>query len=78
MVDNTVDFTPHIHEDFQLNKNQLNESGLIQLSTYYIQEGEPHEQEIGNFFLEWLDDMFYKACNLLLILKNKLQHLEIS
>lgn len=56
MVDNTVDFTPHIHEDFQLNKNQLNESGLIQLSTYYIQEGEPHEQEIGNFFLEWLDD----------------------
>lgn len=49
-------FTPRLHEDFQFNKNQLNEAGLIQLANLYINEGEPYEEQIGEFILDWLDE----------------------
>ncbi|PZD77253.1 AMP-binding protein [Mesonia sp. K7] len=55
MAENPEKFYPRLHEDFQFNKNILNEAGLIQLATLYTEEGEPHEEEIGQFILDWLD-----------------------
>lgn len=56
MTEFTTDFAPRLHENFQFNKNKLNETGLIQLATLYINEGEAHEEQIGEFILEWLND----------------------
>ena len=56
MTEFTTDFAPRLHENFQFNKNKLNETGLVQLATLYINEGEPYEEQIGEFILEWLDD----------------------
>ncbi|MBW2962046.1 AMP-binding protein [Mesonia aestuariivivens] len=52
-------YTPRLHEDFQFNKNKLNETGLIQLANLYINEGEPYEESIGEFILDWLDEKEY-------------------
>jgi len=49
-------YLPKLHEDFQLNSKPLTESGLIQLANWYIHEGEPHEEQIGEFILDWLDE----------------------
>ncbi|MDT0295456.1 AMP-binding protein [Mesonia ostreae] len=58
MVENTLDFT-QIHQDFQWRGSSLDVVSLKELATLYTEEGEPYEEEIGKFFLDWLDDKDY-------------------
>ena len=58
MVENTNGFT-QIHKDFQWRGNSLDANSLKELAILYTEEGEPHEEEIGKFLLEWLDDKTY-------------------
>ncbi|MEH6406171.1 MAG: AMP-binding protein [Leeuwenhoekiella sp.] len=53
----------YIHPDFQLNGRHYKPSTLIELAIVYIKEGEPHEEEVGGFLLEWLNDKDYVMVN---------------
>ncbi|MFL1895166.1 AMP-binding protein [Aquimarina sp. 2-A2] len=44
-----------IHKAFELNKQKLDSDGLKEIAYTFIKEGEPYEQDIGYFLLEWLD-----------------------
>ncbi|WP_378187777.1 AMP-binding protein [Aquimarina sp. W85] len=48
-----------IHEAFELNKQKLDKYGVKQVAITLIDTGEPYEQEIGYFLLEWLDGKEY-------------------
>ncbi|MCH4823523.1 AMP-binding protein [Gramella lutea] len=45
---------PETHPNFQLNKRHFTNSELKQVAYSYIKEGEPYEQQIGSFLLDWL------------------------
>ena len=50
---------PETHPDFQLNKQHFSNAELKIAATSYIKEGEPFEENIGHFLLEWLKPVSY-------------------
>ena len=47
---------PKIHENFSINRQRLDNSGLQRIAYNFIKEGEFYEQEVGNFLLDWLNE----------------------
>ncbi len=47
---------PKVHPLFRLNNIPLDHEGLMTVAYSYVKEGEPWEQEVGDFLLSWLDD----------------------
>jgi len=45
---------PETHPDFKLNRSHFTNAELKHIAYSYIKEGEPFEQQIGNFLLDWL------------------------
>jgi len=45
-----------IHNRFKLNGNSFNAEELKEVAYSFIKEGEPFEQVMGDFLLDWLDD----------------------
>ena len=45
-----------IHNKFKLNGFNYSYDDLKEVAYSYIKEGEPYEQVIGNFLMDWLDD----------------------
>lgn len=54
---------PETHPDFRLNKRHLTNAELKQVAYSYIKEGEPYEQQIGSFILDWLKPKSYIEVN---------------
>ncbi|MDR5590846.1 AMP-binding protein [Christiangramia sp. SM2212] len=50
---------PETHPDFRLNKQHFNNAELRHIAYSYIKEGEPFEQQIGSFLLDWLKPVSY-------------------
>jgi len=50
---------PETHPDFRLNKRHFTNAELRQVAYSYIKEGEPFEQQIGSFLLDWLKPTSY-------------------
>lgn len=50
---------PETHPDFRLNKRHFTNAELKQVAYSYIKEGEPFEQQIGAFLLDWLKSTSY-------------------
>jgi len=50
---------PETHPDFRLNKRHFTNAELKQIAYSYIKEGEPFEQQIGSFLLDWLKPISY-------------------
>ncbi|NND15672.1 MAG: AMP-binding protein [Eudoraea sp.] len=47
---------PLVHRDFKLNGFSHNESTLMDAAYSLIKEGEPYEQVIGDFLMDWLSE----------------------
>ena len=45
---------PETHPDFRLNKQHFTNAELRQVAYSFIKEGEPYEEQIGSFLLDWL------------------------
>lgn len=45
---------PETHPEFRLNKKHFNNTELRQVAYSLIKEGEPYEEKIGSFLLDWL------------------------
>lgn len=45
---------PETHPDFKLDKGHYSNAELYQVAYSFIKEGEPHEERIGNFILDWI------------------------
>lgn len=45
---------PDAHPDFKLNKRYFSNAELYQVAYSFIKEGEPFEERIGNFILDWI------------------------
>ncbi|MDR9456930.1 MAG: AMP-binding protein [Salegentibacter sp.] len=45
---------PETHPDFRLNKRCFSNAELYQVAYSFIKEGEPFEERIGNFILDWI------------------------
>ncbi|MFD0932273.1 AMP-binding protein [Psychroflexus salinarum] len=45
-----------IHPLFKINGNHFNKTELYSVAYSYIKEGEPFEEKIGGFLLDWLND----------------------
>ncbi|MGA8853621.1 MAG: AMP-binding protein [Christiangramia sp.] len=54
---------PETHPDFRLNKRHFSNAELRQVAYSYIKEGEPFEQHIGSFLLDWLKPTSYIEVN---------------
>lgn len=54
---------PETHPDFRLNKRHFTNSELKQVAYSFIKEGEPYEQQIGSFLLDWLKPTSYIEVN---------------
>lgn len=50
---------PEVHPDFQINKLHFNNEELAAVAYSYIKEGEPYEEAVGNFLLDWLNEKDY-------------------
>ncbi|WP_026933909.1 AMP-binding protein [Christiangramia echinicola] len=50
---------PETHPEFRLNKRHFTNAELKQVALSYIKEGEPYEQQIGSFLLDWLKPTSY-------------------
>ena len=46
----------NIHNRFKLNGFHINLEQMYYVAYSFIKEGEPFEQHIGNFLLDWFDD----------------------
>lgn len=46
----------NIHVDFKLNKAHYSHSALYKQAEYFVNEGKPFEQAIGEFLKDWLDE----------------------
>lgn len=44
----------HIHNRFRLNGNHYTTEELVEVAYSFIKEGQPHEQAIGDFLMDWL------------------------
>ena len=45
----------NVHNRFKLNGNSYSFDDLLEVAISYIKDGEPHQKEIGNFLLDWID-----------------------
>ena len=54
---------PRVHPDFKLNGRSLNVTQLRELASDFVKTGEPHEEEVGGFLIDWLDDKKYISVN---------------
>lgn len=45
---------PETHPDFKLNKRYFSNAELYQVAYSFIKEGEPFEERIGSFILDWI------------------------
>ncbi|MFD1095342.1 AMP-binding protein [Salegentibacter chungangensis] len=50
---------PETHPDFRLNKHYFTNAELRQVAYSFIKEGEPYEEQIGSFILDWLKPSSY-------------------
>ena len=50
---------PQTHPDFRIDGLHFSNSELAAVAYSYIKEGEPHEEEVGSFLLDWLNDKDY-------------------
>lgn len=50
---------PDLHDEFKINGKSVDNGSLTYLAQSWISEGEPFQQEVGKFLLEWLDDKEY-------------------
>ena len=50
---------PETHPNFKLDKLHYNNEELSTVAYNFIKEGEPHESQIGNFLLDWLNNRKY-------------------
>ncbi len=50
---------PETHSEFRLNKRHFTNSELKQVAYSFIKEGEPYEQQIGSFLMDWLKPTSY-------------------
>lgn len=50
---------PETHPDFKLNKHHYSNAELRQVAYSLIKEGEPYEEKIGSFLLDWLKPTSY-------------------
>lgn len=50
---------PETHSEFRLNKRHYTNSELKQVAYSFIKEGEPYEQQIGSFLMDWLKPTSY-------------------
>ncbi|MDN3666999.1 AMP-binding protein [Algibacter miyuki] len=44
-----------VHLKFKLNNMYYSHEDLMEVAYSFVKEGEPYEQELGNFLLDWLD-----------------------
>lgn len=51
----------NIHRKFKLDGNYFGREALKEVAYSFVKEGNPHEQTIGNFLLDWLDEKTYVA-----------------
>lgn len=49
----------NIHPKFTLNANYFDREALKEVACSFVKEGKPHEQTIGNFLIDWLDEKEY-------------------
>lgn len=49
----------NIHNRFKLNGYHINLEQIYYVAYSFIKEGEPFEQHVGNFLLDWFDDKSY-------------------
>lgn len=54
MLDNIIP----VHPDFKLNGYHFNENQIYPVAYSFIKEGEPYEEMIGNFLLDWFNDNY--------------------
>ncbi len=50
---------PETHPEFRLNKQHFTNAELRQVAYSFIKEGEPYEEKIGGFLLDWLKPTSY-------------------
>ncbi|WP_298238366.1 AMP-binding protein [uncultured Algibacter sp.] len=48
-----------VHIRFKLNNHYYSHESLMEVAYSFVKEGEPYQQELGNFLLDWLDDKDY-------------------
>lgn len=53
----------HVHPDFQLNGKSYKPVALRDLAFNFIKTGEPYEEEVGHFIIDWLNDKKYVMVN---------------
>ncbi|MBZ9626840.1 AMP-binding protein [Psychroflexus sp. CAK1W] len=51
-----IDHSLEIHPLFKINGHHFNKTELYSVAYSYVKEGEPFEEQIGNFLLDWLND----------------------
>lgn len=49
----------NIHNRFKLNGYHITLDEMFYVAYCYVKEGEPYEQHVGNFLLDWFDDKSY-------------------
>ncbi|MFM9826918.1 AMP-binding protein [Flavobacterium sp.] len=49
----------NIHNRFKLNGHHINLEEMFYVAYCYVKEGEPFEQHVGNFLLDWFDEKSY-------------------
>lgn len=58
MVNSKITYK-NIHNRFKLNGYHINLEEMFYVAYSFIKEGEPFEQHVGNFLLDWFDDKSY-------------------
>ncbi|NEV94314.1 AMP-binding protein [Psychroflexus sp. YR1-1] len=51
-----IDHPLEVHPLFKINGQHFNRTELYSIAYSYVKEGEPFEEPIGNFLLDWLND----------------------
>jgi len=51
-----VKYAVEIHPLFKINGHHFNKSELYSVAYSFVKEGEPFEEQIGNFLLDWLNE----------------------
>ncbi|WP_445732258.1 AMP-binding protein [Mariniflexile sp.] len=49
----------NVHIKFKLDNVSYKHEDLMEVAYSYVKEGEPYQQELGNFLLDWLDEKDY-------------------
>ena len=62
MVNNKITYK-NIHNRFKLNGYHIGLEEMYYVAYSFIKEGEPFEQHVGNFLLDWFDDKSYIELN---------------